>query len=163
MIKVNILLANLLSWRTFRRRTTSVAESAWIQLKLGQKRRKWLRREDIQSYLDERMCRQWRGGSYRLIMRNFLAIFPLQFPTDNPVLKPDTLNQLHSRKKRKEKLNITLWRYQELDLLTYLRIFSTLGGTALNCVNYTSSNGFFLLWYVGAISLTVQFAIWTYK
>ena len=25
-------------------------------------------------------------GSYRVIMRNFLAIFPLQSPTDNPVL-----------------------------------------------------------------------------
>ena len=61
-------------------------ESAWSQLKLEQKRRKGLRREDPQSYLDERMWRQWRGGSYGVIMRNFLSIFPLQFPTDNPVL-----------------------------------------------------------------------------
>ena len=65
---------------------TQEVESAWSQLKLGQKRRKGLRREDLQSYLDERMWRQWRGGSYRVIMRNFLAISPLQFPTDNPVL-----------------------------------------------------------------------------
>ena len=65
---------------------TQEVESAWSQLKLGQKRRKGLRRGDLQSYLDERMWRQWRGGSYGVIMRNFLAILPLQFPTDNPVL-----------------------------------------------------------------------------
>ena len=65
---------------------TQEVESAWSQLKLGQKRRKGLRREDLQSYLDERMWRQWRGGNYRVIMRNFLAILPLQFPTDIPVL-----------------------------------------------------------------------------
>ena len=65
---------------------TREVESAWSQLKLRQKRRKGLRREDLQSYLDERMWRQWRGGNYRVIMHNFLAIFPLQFPTDNPVL-----------------------------------------------------------------------------
>lgn len=65
---------------------TQKVESAWSQLKLGQKRRKGLCREDVQSYLDERMWRQWRGGNYRVIMRNFLAILPLQFPTDVPVL-----------------------------------------------------------------------------
>ena len=68
------------------RRAHTGSGVAWSQLKLGQKRRKGLRREDLQSYLDERMWRQWRGGNYRVIMRNFLAIFPLQFPTDNPVL-----------------------------------------------------------------------------
>ena len=62
---------------------TQEAESSWSQLKLGQKRRKGIRREDLQSYLDERMWRQWRGGDFNVIMRNFLAILPLQFPTDN--------------------------------------------------------------------------------
>ena len=65
---------------------TQEIESCWNDLKLGQKRRKGLRREDLKSYLDERMWRQWRGGSHRFIMRNFLAIIPLHFPTDNPVL-----------------------------------------------------------------------------
>lgn len=65
---------------------TQKVESAWSQLKLRQKRRKGLCREDVQSYLDERMWRQWRRGNYRVIMRNFLAILPLQFPTDVPVL-----------------------------------------------------------------------------
>ena len=37
---------------------TQEVESAWSQLKLGQKKRKGLRREDLQSYLDERMWRQ---------------------------------------------------------------------------------------------------------
>ena len=64
---------------------TQEVESAWSQLKLGRNRRKGLRREDLQSYLDERMWRQWRGGSYDVIMRNFLAILPLQFPTHTPV------------------------------------------------------------------------------
>jgi len=64
---------------------TQEVESAWAQLKLGQKRRKGLRREDLQSYLDERMWRQWRGDNYEVIMRNFLAILPLQYPTHTPV------------------------------------------------------------------------------
>ena len=55
-------------------------------IETGAEKEKERRREDLQSYLDERMCRQWRGSSYRVIMCNFLAIFPLQFPTDNPVL-----------------------------------------------------------------------------
>ena len=37
---------------------TQKVESVWSQLKLGQKRRKGLRREDLQSHLDERMWRQ---------------------------------------------------------------------------------------------------------
>lgn len=64
---------------------TQEVESAWAQLKLGQKRRKGLRREDLQSYLDERMWRQQRGENYEVIMRNFLAILPLQYPTHTPV------------------------------------------------------------------------------
>ena len=50
-----------------------------------QERRKGLRREDLQSYLDERMWRQWRGDNYEVIMRIFLAILPLQYPTHTPV------------------------------------------------------------------------------
>ena len=65
---------------------TQEVESAWSQLKLGRNRRKGLRREDLQSYLDERMWRQWRGGNFNVTMRNFLAILPMQFPTDTPVM-----------------------------------------------------------------------------
>ena len=63
---------------------TQEVESSWSQLKLGQKRRKGIRREDLQAYLDERMWRQWRGGACLEIMRNFLAVLQLQFPTDTP-------------------------------------------------------------------------------
>ncbi|PFX27065.1 hypothetical protein AWC38_SpisGene8280 [Stylophora pistillata] len=56
---------------------TQEVESAWSQLKLGRNRRKGLRREDLQSYLDERMWRQWRGGSYDVITKNCFVILPL--------------------------------------------------------------------------------------
>ncbi|KAK2557526.1 hypothetical protein P5673_020277, partial [Acropora cervicornis] len=39
---------------------TQEVESCWSQLKLGLKRRKGIRRKDLQSYLDEMMWRQWR-------------------------------------------------------------------------------------------------------
>ncbi|XP_068674271.1 uncharacterized protein [Montipora foliosa] len=64
---------------------TQEAESAWSQLKLGRNRRKGIRREDLQSYLDEKMWRQWRGGSYDAVTDNFLAILPLQYQTATPV------------------------------------------------------------------------------
>ena len=64
---------------------TQEVQFTWSQLKLGWNRRKGLRRQDLQSYLDERMWRQWRGESYDVIMRNFLAIWLLQFPIDTPV------------------------------------------------------------------------------
>ena len=64
---------------------TQETESSWSQLKLGQKRRKGLRRGEVRSYLEERMWRQWRGGNWNVIMRNFLAISPLQFPPDTAV------------------------------------------------------------------------------
>ncbi|XP_078380322.1 male abnormal protein mab-31-like [Oculina patagonica] len=63
---------------------TQEVESAWSQLKLPQKQRKGIRRGDLQSYLDERMWRQWRGGNHPHRMRNYLAILPLHFPTDTP-------------------------------------------------------------------------------
>ncbi|KAL9977551.1 hypothetical protein ACROYT_G014968 [Oculina patagonica] len=65
---------------------TQEVESCWNQLKLGQKQRKGLRREDLQSYLDERMWRQWRGGDHTQIMENFITIIPLQFSTNHPAL-----------------------------------------------------------------------------
>ena len=65
---------------------TQEVESAWSQLKLGQKRRKGLMRKDLQSYLDERMWQQWRAGDINVSMRNFLTILPLQYCTDTPVL-----------------------------------------------------------------------------
>ena len=77
-MKVNILLANFAILANF----PTHYFSCRIRLESIEK---GLRREDLQSYLDERMRRQWRGGSYGVITRNFLAIFPLQFPTDNPV------------------------------------------------------------------------------
>ena len=64
---------------------TQEAESSWSSRKLGQKRRKGLRKEDLQVYLDERMWRQWRGGGPDVIMRNFIAILQLQFPKGTPV------------------------------------------------------------------------------
>lgn len=66
---------------------TQEAESAWAQLKLGRNRRKGVRRDDLQSYLDGQMWRQWRGSSFDTVMENFLAILPLQFQTDTPVFK----------------------------------------------------------------------------
>ena len=60
---------------------TQEAESAWSQLKLSQKRRKGLMRNDLHSYLDERMWRQWRVGDINVPMRNFLEILPLQYRT----------------------------------------------------------------------------------
>ena len=65
---------------------TQEIESCWNNLKLGQKVRRGIRREDMQSYLDERMWRQWRGGHPQQIVQNFLAIFPLQYVVTNPVL-----------------------------------------------------------------------------
>lgn len=65
---------------------TQEVESCWNNLKLGQKVRRGIRREDLQSYLDEQMWRQWRGGDQRHIMQNFLAILPLQYVVTNPAL-----------------------------------------------------------------------------
>lgn len=59
----------------------------------GEKRRKGFRRADLQSYLNERMWRQWRGGNHQVVMRNFLAILPLQFPADTPVLWTETSSE----------------------------------------------------------------------
>ena len=65
---------------------TQELESCWSQLKLGLKRRKGIRRKDLQSYLDEMMSRQWRGGDHMQIMANFLGIIPQQFDINRPTL-----------------------------------------------------------------------------
>jgi len=65
---------------------TQEVESCWNNLKLGQKMRRGLKREDLQSYLDEQMWRQWRGGVRQQTLQNFLAILPLQYVVTNPVL-----------------------------------------------------------------------------
>ena len=44
---------------------TQEIESCWNSLKLEQKTRRGIRKSDLQSYLDERMWRQWRGGHHR--------------------------------------------------------------------------------------------------
>ena len=38
-----------------------------------------IRRKDMQSYLDDRMWRQWRGGPRQHIMRNFLHVLAGEF------------------------------------------------------------------------------------
>lgn len=65
---------------------TQEVESCWNNLKLGQKMRRGLRREDLQRYLDEQMWRQWRGGPPRQIMQNFMAVFPSQYDVTLAVL-----------------------------------------------------------------------------
>lgn len=65
---------------------TQEIESCWISLKLEQKTRRGIRKADLQSYLDERMWRQWRGGHHRQIMQNFLAILPPQYVVTDAAL-----------------------------------------------------------------------------
>ena len=79
---------------------TQEVESARRQLKLGQKRRKGLRREVFQSYLDERMERGQLSSDY--------AQFPCHFPAtiSNRSSGTLTLNQPHSRKKKNRQMSI---------------------------------------------------------
>lgn len=65
---------------------TQEMESCWNNLKLGLKKRRGIKREDMQAYLDEQMWRQWRGGPHEHVVQNFLSIFPLQYLVTNPVL-----------------------------------------------------------------------------
>lgn len=65
---------------------TQEVESCWNNLKLGQKMRRGIPREDLQSYLDEQMWRQWRGGPRQQTVQNFLAILPIQYDVTIPVL-----------------------------------------------------------------------------
>ena len=43
-------------------------ESCWNGLKLEQKTRRGIRKADLQSYLDEHMWHQWRGGHHRQVL-----------------------------------------------------------------------------------------------
>jgi len=65
---------------------TQEIESCWNGLKPGQKARRGIKKEDLPSYLDERMWRQWRGGNHRQIMQNFLAILPPQYVVTHAAL-----------------------------------------------------------------------------
>lgn len=65
---------------------TQEVESCWSQLKLGLKRRKGIRREGMQSYLDEMTWRQRRGGDHTQIMANFKLAFSQQFNVNSPAL-----------------------------------------------------------------------------
>lgn len=58
---------------------TQEAESCWATLKLKQIVRRGIRRKDMQSYLDDRMWRQWRGGPRQHVMRNFVHVLAGQF------------------------------------------------------------------------------------
>ena len=65
---------------------TQEVESCWSRLKFGLKRKKGIRREDLQAYLDEVMWRQWRGGDHTQIMINFICVFPQHFNVNTPAL-----------------------------------------------------------------------------
>ena len=65
---------------------TQEVESCWNNLKLGQKIRRGIGREDMQSYLDEKMWRQWRAENPQNAMDNFLAVLAGQYIVNNPVL-----------------------------------------------------------------------------
>lgn len=65
---------------------TQEIESCWNNLKLGQKTRRGVRREDMQPYLVEQMWRQWRAGAPRQAMQNFLVVLAGQYLVNNPVL-----------------------------------------------------------------------------
>ena len=58
---------------------TQEAESCWATLKLKQVIKRGIRRKDMQSYLDDKMWRQWRGGPRQQIMSNFLHALAAQF------------------------------------------------------------------------------------
>ena len=65
---------------------TQEVESCWNNLKLGQKIRRGIGREDMKSYLDEKMWRQWRAENPQNAMDNFLAVLAGQYIVNNPVL-----------------------------------------------------------------------------
>ena len=56
---------------------TQEVESSWANLKEGVKRRKGVCKDDLQSYLDDRMWRQWRGLDN--VITNFLPVLAAQF------------------------------------------------------------------------------------
>lgn len=56
---------------------TQEVESSWAILKEGVKRRRGIARDDLQSYLDDRMWRQWRGLDNIIV--NFLPVLSAQY------------------------------------------------------------------------------------
>ena len=62
---------------------TQEIESYWNSWKLGQKTRRGIRREDMLSYLDEQMWRQWRAGTPQQAMQNFLAVLANRYLINN--------------------------------------------------------------------------------
>ena len=71
---------------------TQEAESCWATLKLKQVMKRAIKRKDMQSYLDDRMWQQWRGGPRQHLMRNFLHVLAGQFD-DHCVLSNCTFNK----------------------------------------------------------------------
>ena len=63
---------------------TQEIESYWNSWNLGQKTRRGIRREDMLSYLDEQMWRQWRAGTPQQAMQNFLAVLANRYLVNNP-------------------------------------------------------------------------------
>ena len=63
---------------------TQEIESYWNSWPLGQKTRPGIRREDMLSYLDEQMWRQWRVGTPKQAMQNFLAVLANRYLVNNP-------------------------------------------------------------------------------
>ena len=65
---------------------TQEVESCRRNLKLGQKIGRGIGMEDMQSYLNEKMWRQWRAENPQNAMDNFLAVLAGQYIVNNPVL-----------------------------------------------------------------------------
>ncbi|XP_028514200.1 uncharacterized protein LOC114574814 [Exaiptasia diaphana] len=63
---------------------TQNIESMWAKLKLPVKMRMGISRDDLQSYLDDRMWREWKGEQH--IFDNFITSLSLQY-TNVPVQK----------------------------------------------------------------------------
>ncbi|XP_068712188.1 uncharacterized protein [Montipora capricornis] len=57
---------------------TQEVESAWANLKLAVKKKRGINREDLQSFLNDRMWREWRGGEN--IITSFWPVLASQYP-----------------------------------------------------------------------------------
>ena len=63
---------------------TQDIESKWNQLKQKVKQRRGIAKEDMQSFLNERMWREWKAGNADDIISNFINSISLVF-TNIPV------------------------------------------------------------------------------
>jgi transposase-like protein len=63
---------------------TQDIESKWNQLKQKLKERRGINRDDLQSYLNERMWREWKGSGDELLENVFTSI-NLMYPLNVPV------------------------------------------------------------------------------